>query len=99
VGKSKVQRFRGTILEGHKGCAVEVPFDPADRLGTASAPLWRGRRGHRVQGTIRGIRFETAIVSRSKRFWMLVGDEQLEAARLRAGDRVAVAVEPLPRTR
>jgi DNA-binding response OmpR family regulator len=44
----KKERFRSEILLGHKGAAVEVPFDPSMRWGIPAGPLWSGRRGHRV---------------------------------------------------
>ncbi|HEX5010862.1 MAG TPA: hypothetical protein VFY71_10715 [Planctomycetota bacterium] len=44
-----MDQFRGIILEGHKGAAVPVPFDPVQRWGLPARALWRGRRGHRVR--------------------------------------------------
>ena len=87
-------RFRGEILAGHKGAAVEVPFDPAERWGLGAVALWRGRRGHRVTGVVQKLRFESSVVPRSKRFWLLLDEDLLDAAGLAVGDRVDVAIEP-----
>lgn len=87
-------RFRGEILAGHKGATVEVPFDPAERWGLAAIALWRGRRGHRVTGVVQKLRFESSVVPRSKRFWLLLDEDLLDAAGLAVGDRVDVAIEP-----
>ena len=86
--------FSGVVLDGHKGAAVEVPFDPADRWGVAAGPLWPGRRGHRVRGSVNGAAFESAIVPRSRAFWLLLDDAVLGAAGAAVGDTIRVAVEP-----
>jgi len=91
----RVARFEAVLLAGHKGCAVEVPFDPAVRWGIAPAPLWRGRRGHRVAATLNGVQFQDAIVPRSSRFWLLAAADLLATAGVAAGDRVAISIEPL----
>ena len=31
--KGKAEKFRAVVRTGHKGCAVEVPFDPARTWG------------------------------------------------------------------
>jgi hypothetical protein len=88
------QRFKGEILLGHKGAAVEVPFDPSERWGIAAEPLWRGRRGHVVSGRLNGKPFTSSVVSRMKRFWVLVDANVLRAANVSVGDTVEVALEP-----
>jgi hypothetical protein len=88
------ERFRGEILEGHKGCAVEVPFDPARRFGIEKARLRPGRFGHRVRGTVNGVAFDGAIVPRMKRFWLELDAATLKRAKLAAGDTASVALEP-----
>ena len=90
----KRNSFKGELLAGHKGSAVEVPFDPAKQWAIASKQLWRGRHGHSVQANLNGARFETFIVPRSKKFFMLVSDELLKAAGVSVGDTVRVTVEP-----
>jgi Domain of unknown function (DUF1905) len=88
-------RFAGEVLLGHKGAAVEVPFDPTERWGVAAGPLWRGRRGHRVRGDLKKVRFESSIVPRSKRFWLLLDEGLLASAKVSPGDRIRVAIEPV----
>lgn len=91
----KRKRFKGELLSGHKGAAaVEVPFDPEEQWAIAPKQLWRGRHGHSVQADLNGARFETFIVPRSKKFFMLVNDELLKAAGLSIGDTVNVTVQP-----
>jgi hypothetical protein len=90
----KRERFEALVLLGHKEAAVEVPFDPANRWSISAAPLRPGRRGHAVRGSLNGTEFESTFVPRSKRFWLLLGDEILRSASASAGDRVKVAIEP-----
>lgn len=51
----KKKKFKAELQGGHKDDAIEVPFDPAETWGVASVSLWRGRRGHRVLATKRGV--------------------------------------------
>lgn len=90
----KSARFTSTVLAGHKGLAFEIPFDPADRWGALPEALWPGRRGHRVRGTVNGVRFESAAVSRARRFFVLVTGGMTKAARLRSGSSVRVTLSP-----
>jgi len=87
-------QFSGVVLNGHKVAAVQVPFDPTARWGTAAGPLWRGRRGYRVRGSLHGTAFERAIVPQSRAFWLLLDAAVLGAAGVAVGDTVRVAVEP-----
>jgi hypothetical protein len=89
--------FSAEVLEGHKGPAVEVPFDPAARWGTPPVPLWRGRRGHPVRGRLNGRAFESVIVPRSRRFYVLVGAEVPAAFGIEAGETVRVTLQPTER--
>ena len=90
----KKKRFKAELLSGHKESAVEVPFDPADEWQIDPRPLWRGRRGHSVDVVINGVSFESAIVPRQKRFYLLVDRESQGAARVSDGDLVTVTVRP-----
>jgi hypothetical protein len=92
------QRFKGEILLGHKGAAVEVPFDPSERWGIAAEPLWRGRRGHVVTGRLNGTQFTSSVVPRMKRFWVLVDAKVLRAAKVSVGDTVELSLEPTAST-
>lgn len=94
--RTKLTRaFRGVLLAGHKGAAVEVRFDSATEWGIAATALWKGRRGQRVSATLNRIAFESAIVARSKSFWLLVDDDVLSSAETSVGEDVALVIEPL----
>jgi hypothetical protein len=91
----KRREFKAEVLPGHKDAAVEVPFDPAWAWDISPKPLWRGRRGHEVKGKLNGCVFESFIVPRSKKFWMVVDEELKRKAKVSVGDVVSVSVEPL----
>jgi len=93
--KSAAARFSAVLLEGHKGTAVEVPFDPDERWTQAARALRPGRRGHWVRGKLEGVDFTSAIVPRSGRFWLLVDEPLRRAAGVRVGDTVRVTIDPL----
>ena len=94
----KTERFSSTVLDGHKGLAFEIPFSPASRWGLSDTKLWPGRRGYHVRGTANKARFESVVVSRARRFFVLVSDEMREACRLREGSRVKVSLAPVERS-
>ena len=88
------QKFQAEVQSGHKDDAVEVPFDPAQVWGVPPRPIWRGRRGHSVSGTLNGYRFgEGFIVPRSNKFFLLVDRDLKEAAGVSVGDSVRLALE------
>jgi hypothetical protein len=91
----RTERFEAVVLDGHKGLAFELPFSPASRWGVPEVLLWPGRRGYRVKGSVNAVRFESVVVPRSKRFFVLVTDAMKKAGRLRAGSPVEVSVAPL----
>jgi hypothetical protein len=91
----RTERFEAVVLDGHKGLAFELPFSPAARWGVSEVRLWPGRRGYRVKGSVNAARFESVVVPRSKRFFVLVNDAMRKAGRLRAGSSVEVSVAPL----
>lgn len=90
----RAERFSAMILDGHKGAAIEVPFDPAQRWGSRAQPLEKGRRGHAVRGSIDGVEFDSAIVARSRRFFLPVGDAIRKDAGVNVGDLVMVSIAP-----
>jgi hypothetical protein len=90
----KAVRVRGILLDGHKGAAVEVPFDPAERWGQPAVPLEPGRRGHRVIATLAGVRFESAVVPRARRFFVLVDTQTCRTAGMDVGDKVTLSLTP-----
>ncbi|MEO6687618.1 MAG: DUF1905 domain-containing protein [Dokdonella sp.] len=87
--------MRGVLLAGHKGAAIEVPFDPAERWRTPPVRLHTGRRGHRVSARLADIEFETAIVPRAGRFFVLVDAQTCMAAGVVIGDEIDVTLQPL----
>ena len=86
--------FTGELLSGHKQNALEVPFDPAEEWDIQPQALWRGRRGFRVNARVRGHTFESSIVPRQKRFYLLIEREVVESAGLVVGEQIRVAIEP-----
>ncbi|HSD67562.1 MAG TPA: DUF1905 domain-containing protein [Vicinamibacteria bacterium] len=82
----------GVLTAGHKDPAVEVPFDPATELGAHEAVLWPGRRGFAVEVLLNGIRFRSAIVSRMRRFFVLVDESLVRRAGSRVGARVRLTL-------
>lgn len=91
----KPERFAAVVLDGHKGPAFEVPFDPAERWGVAQVQLRPGRRGYRVRGTVNRVRFESAAVGRSRRFFVLVTEDMAKAGKLRIGSKIEVSLLPV----
>jgi hypothetical protein len=90
----KKKKFKAEVLAGHKEDAVEVPFDPAQVWGVPPKLLWRGRRGHLVNATVNGFSFESSIVPRQKKFYLLIDAEAAKAAGVSNGVKVEVVVEP-----
>ena len=86
----KRKTFKAELQSGHKDDAVAVPFDPAKTWGVAPKPLWRGRRGHRVLATLNGVSFDTFIVPRQQKFFMMVGEDVKKQAEVAVGDIVTV---------
>ena len=89
------ERFSGILLEGHKEAAVEFPYDPTHRWGLPAVKLEPGRHGHRVQGKINGIEFQSVIVPRAGKFWVLVSDEIRVKSSAVVGERVDLTIRPL----
>lgn len=85
--------FKSELLAGHKDAAVEVPFDPAQVWNTKAKSLWKGRRGYEVKAEVNGVRFESCIVPRQKRFFMVVDKDALKKTGAIIGETVKVAVE------
>lgn len=87
-------RFTATLLEGHKGAAFEVPFDPAKRWDIPPERLRAGRSGHRVAGVVNGVRFQSAVVPRLRRFWLEIDDDLRKDAKLDIGDSARITIHP-----
>src|SRR2546423_14716024 len=89
-------RSPATLLDGHKGAAFEVPFDPSERWSIEPARLRAGRNGHRVIGTVNGVGFDSAIVPRAKKFWVEIDDAVLQKTKLEIGGRAKIELRPPP---
>ena len=89
-----METFASELRSGHKGAAVQVPFDPGARWSISAQALRRGRRGFPVHASCNGIAFESVIVSRSGKFWLLVPAEITAAANVALGDAASVGVAP-----
>ena len=88
-------RFTAVLLEGHKEAAFEVPFDPAARWDIPPVRLRAGRRGHPVAGKVNGIAFESSVVARSQKFWLLINDDVRDKAKLKIGGSAKIALRPI----
>jgi hypothetical protein len=88
----KKAAVEGVLIIGHKGLAVEVPFDPAAEWGAQQVALWPGRRGYPVEVLLNGVRFRSAIVSRMRRFFVLVDDSMARRAGSRVGEPVRLTI-------
>ena len=90
----KFESFQSNLRSGHKGNAVQVPFDPRARWSIPAQPLWPGRRGFPVHAKLNGVAFDSAIVARSRMFWLLVPAEVSSSARVLVGEPCSIAVAP-----
>ena len=88
-------RFRTTVVAGHKGKAVEVPFDPGERWELPLQPIRPGRRGYAVAASVEGSRFAGHVVARSKKFWLPLPPLVALATNVRPGDEIDVMLEPV----
>jgi len=86
--------FSSVVLAGHKGAAVECPFDPGERWGLRAVSIAPGRRGVPVQASVESESFESHVVARSRRHWLLVPEPVLRAAARVVGDAVTVTLAP-----
>jgi hypothetical protein len=90
------QGFDAVLLSGHKQDAVELPFDPASAWNSIPEAIQPGRRGHRVRGTLNGVAFDSWVVSRSKRHFVLIEEPVRLDAGAAVGDAVHVVIAPAP---
>ena len=88
-----VARFRGVVLAGHKERAIEVPFDPGARWNLKTLAIRPGRHGYAVRAQINEMSFDSFVVTRSKKFWLLLPAEV--ESRIAIGDEVAVTLQAL----
>jgi hypothetical protein len=90
----KKKTFEAKLHAGHQEDAVELPFDPAETWSVVPGRLWRGRRGHHVMATLNGISFPGFVVSRQRKWFLLVDEDIKQAAGVVAGDIVAITLSP-----
>ena len=86
--------FTAELLSGHKEDALEVPFDPAEEWNVQPVGLWRGRRGFRVKARVKGVAFDSSIVPRQRKFFLLIDREVVKSAGVALGSRIRVTLEP-----
>ena len=89
-----MRAFRGTVLSGHKQDAVEVPFDPAEKWNIKTQAIRTARWGFAVRAEISGVAFDSFVVARAKKFWLLLPAEIERQAPIAAGDEIAVKLDP-----
>jgi hypothetical protein len=89
-------RFRGTVCSGHKEDAVEVPFDPAAKWDIKTQPIRAGRRGFAVRAEVGGVAFDSYVVARSKKFWLLLPAQAAPRAAIAAAEVIEVTLCPWP---
>jgi hypothetical protein len=85
--------FTSELLSGHKQDAMEVPFDPAEEWNLQPQPLWRGRRGFPVKARLKGVEFDSSIVPRQRRFFLLIDPEVVKSTGLIVGSRIRITIE------
>lgn len=90
----KRKKFKAKLEAGHKEDVIEVPFDPEKVWEIPAKAQLRGRRGHRVQGSLNGFQFESVIIHRSGKSLLLVERETQRAAGVSVGDMVDTVVGP-----
>lgn len=90
--------FTAELLDGHKGPAVLVPFDPEEAWGIpprmVANRVYGARPGHLVRGTLDDHPFEGWIGHRWGNHFILVDEALRKSAGLSVGKAVRVAVEP-----
>jgi hypothetical protein len=84
------RKFRAEVLSGHKGCAVEIPFDPGRVFGVSPRALWPGRRGFFAKVKINKVAFDSFVVPRSGKFYLVLDDDMQRKAKAQAGSVVDV---------
>jgi hypothetical protein len=89
------KKFKGQLLSGHKDYAVEVPFDPSMEWKVEPQPLWHGRRGFPVRGKIGRVSFESAIVPRQKKYYLLIDRDVQPLTGVSEESQAVITIEPI----
>ena len=87
---------KGVLQSGHKGPGVEVPFDPGKKWGARPVLLSPGRRGYAVVVLVNRREVASAIVSRMRRFFVLIPESLARQAGVGVGDHIRFVVRPAP---
>ena len=87
------ETLRGVIQAGHKEDAIEVPFSPAARWQAKQVRIRPGRRGYRVAATLARHAFESHVVARAGRHWLVLPAMVETLAGVGAGSEVEVLVQ------
>ncbi|MEP6569779.1 MAG: DUF1905 domain-containing protein [Acidobacteriota bacterium] len=90
----KKKTFKAELQSGHQEDAVEVPFDPTETWSVMPVRLWRGRKGHRVMATLNGVSFSGFVISRQRKWFLLVDEDIKQEAGVVARDIVTVTLSP-----
>ncbi|MCE9595139.1 MAG: DUF1905 domain-containing protein [Planctomycetes bacterium] len=89
------RRFSAVVLDGHKGCAVQVPFDPAEAWGELPTEVVYQRvRGVPVRGKLEGEAFDSWIILRWKKHFLLLDNTMLRSSTLAPGELASIEVAP-----
>lgn len=84
----------GVVLAGHKEAAIELRGDAVDAWGSPLQSIRPGRRGIAVRVRLGSIEFDSHVVSRQKRWFLLLPDSVLQDAGVAPGTTVSVRVTP-----
>ncbi|HVE71014.1 MAG TPA: MmcQ/YjbR family DNA-binding protein [Thermoanaerobaculia bacterium] len=87
-------RFRATLAAANKRLVCEVPFDPAERWTLPVVSVEPRRRGVEVAATVDDVSFDSAVVARAGRHWLLVDDATARRIEKGKGDEVMVVLAP-----
>ena len=91
----KPKSFKGVVQLGHKGCAVEIAFDPDKIWGVRpTETVYQRVKGVPVSGRLNRTAFDSWIIARWGKRFVLLSDDHLMAARVRPGDEVRIEVAP-----
>ena len=97
---TRSRSFEAELLDGHKGPAVLVPFDPARIWGVkprlVPSAAYGLRPGYPVRGRFQGVAFTGWIGERWGRRFLLVEPALQRRARVEVGERCTVRVSPAP---
>jgi hypothetical protein len=80
------------VLEGHKGCALEVPGELVAQWAAKPVAFRPGRRGIPVSFRVGKLAFESHVVARARRHWLLLDDEALGVLQVEPGARLRVVI-------